>query len=243
MSSHTRVDRPRRISNAPLRWLVAVPAVIGGLALGLWFFAGVVAPGYKTSIAFGIGWFVVASVLIGRIGGRLPSFKAPMRATFLAAAAAAAVGFYWTSIRDDRVNETVATGVAASQVQPSSGAAGGGTANPTPTSPPTNVEVARGTFETRAHSSRGTAAVVELAAGGRKLTFTDFETDNGPDLRVYLVRGGDVDDPVDLGGLKGNVGNQQYDIPSNVDTGAYSTVVIWCRAFSVSFAEADLRSS
>jgi hypothetical protein len=105
------------------------------------------------------------------------------------------------------------------------------------------VEVARGTFETRAHSSRGTAAVVELAAGGRKLTFTDFETDNGPDLRVYLVRGGDVDDPVDLGGLKGNVGNQQYDLPSNVDTGAYSTVVIWCRAFSVSFAEADLRSS
>ena len=90
--------------------------------------------------------------------------------------------------------------------------------------------------------------MVDLAAGGRKLTFTDFETDNGPDLRVYLVRGavqsdGDVDDVVDLGRLKGNVGNQQYAIPEGTDLTAYSTVVIWCRAFSVSFAQAELRAS
>lgn len=250
MSSHTQANRSRRTSNAPYAWLVAVPAVIIGLALGLWLAAGVLAPGYTTSIVFAIAWFVVAGVLVGRLGARFPSFKLPMRATFLGAAAAAAVGFYWTSIRDDRVNETVATGVAASQVQsPNAAAADRGANTAAPPAPaPTNVEVARGLFETRAHSSRGTAAVVDLAGGGRKLTFTDFETDNGPDLRVYLVRGpvrgdGDVDDVVDLGRLKGNIGNQQYAVPDGVDLAAYSTVVIWCRAFSVSFAQADLRPS
>jgi hypothetical protein len=84
-----------------------------------------------------------------------------------------------------------------------------------------------------------------LAQGGRVLTLTRFEVDNGPDLRVYLVAGpatteGEVDDFEDLGGLKGNVGNQQYEIPADVSIDRYSTVVIWCRAFSVLFARAPL---
>lgn len=234
-------------------WALTVPLVIVGLAVGLWFFGGVVAPGYWTSIILGFAWFVLASVLIGLIAKRRPGLKAPMRTTFIVVAVVSAVGFYWTSIRDDRVDEVVAIGVPASQV-PGGGAppseAPVPAATPVPTETPapappaaSNIEVARGAFETRAHSSRGTAAVVDLADGGSKLTFTDFATDNGPDLRVYLVRGGDVDDFVDLGRLKGNVGNQQYAIPNGTDVGAYSTVVIWCRAFSVSFAEAKLRAS
>ena len=77
------------------------------------------------------------------------------------------------------------------------------------------------------------------------LTLTNFEVDNGPDLRVYLVAGpardeSGVDDFEDLGALKGNQGNQQYELPSGVDLERYSTVVIWCRAFSVNFARAPL---
>ena len=77
------------------------------------------------------------------------------------------------------------------------------------------------------------------------LTLTDFDVDNGPDLRVYLVAGparseGEVDEFVDLGALKGNRGDQQYEIPDGVDVGRYATAVIWCRAFSVLFARAPL---
>ena len=109
-----------------------------------------------------------------------------------------------------------------------------------------NVLLARGRFESVAHSARGVATTVRRAAGGDVLTLTSFEVDNGPDLRVYLVAGpardeGEVDDFKDLGALKGNKGNQQYDVPPGVDLERYTTVVIWCRAFSVNFARAPLR--
>ena len=76
---------------------------------------------------------------------------------------------------------------------------------------------------------------------------TNFDVDNGPDLRVYLVAcpattEGGVSDFIDRGGLKGNRGNQQYEIPANVRVERYSTVVIWCRAFSVLFARAPLKA-
>jgi hypothetical protein len=71
-----------------------------------------------------------------------------------------------------------------------------------------------------------------------------FTTDNGPDLFVYLVppdaADGTVDGFVDLGRLKGNQGDQQYDVPAGVDVGPGWRVVIWCRAFSVNFTEAAL---
>jgi hypothetical protein len=78
--------------------------------------------------------------------------------------------------------------------------------------------------------------------GGRVLTLTDFDTDPGPDLRVRLAPGNgtDTDDTVDLGGLKGNKGNQQYKIPSDTDLQKYTAVLIWCRAFSVTFGRAVL---
>src|SRR3954452_25024136 len=50
----------------------------------------------------------------------------------------------------------------------------------------------------------------------------------------------DVRHVVDLGALKGNQGDQQYNIPGRVDLERYSTAVIWCRAFSVLFARAPL---
>ena len=110
----------------------------------------------------------------------------------------------------------------------------------------TNVLLARGSFESVAHSAVGTATAIRTAAGARVLTLTNFEVDNGPDLRVYLVAGpardeSEVEDFEDLGALKGNKGNQQYELPRDIDLGRYTTVVIWCRAFSVNFARAPLR--
>ncbi|HEV2873902.1 MAG TPA: DM13 domain-containing protein, partial [Thermoleophilaceae bacterium] len=107
-----------------------------------------------------------------------------------------------------------------------------------------NVQLAEGDFVSIAHEGSGTARVVELPGGERKLTLTRFETDPGPDLRVYVSTGdpagGDLGDFEDLGELKGNVGNQQYTLPRGLDIGRYSTVVVWCRAFSVAFTSAGL---
>ena len=104
-------------------------------------------------------------------------------------------------------------------------------------------EVASGEFEARDHPGEGTATLVDTG-DGTVLTLTDFATDNGPDLFVYLVPAdapaGSVEGSIDLGTLKGNVGDQQYDVPDDVDAGAGWRVVVWCRAFAVTFTEALL---
>jgi len=222
-------------SGAPPLWarLAAILVAAAVILAGLWLFAGVLAPGYYGSIAFAIGWFVLASLAIGAVARRTPSLKWPLRATYLAIVVLVGGWTAWTTFTDDVVNEQIVQGAATQE----GGAASGG-----------NVELASGEFEGVAHGASGTAAIVELRSGERKLTFAELDTDNGPDLRVYLVAGaatgdGDVDDFVDLGRLKGNRGNQQYTIPKGTDTDRYRTVVIWCRAFTVSFAKAELRGS
>ena len=99
-----------------------------------------------------------------------------------------------------------------------------------------------GTFQSDAHPTAGTATVLGNGTGQRFLRFEDFETDNGPDLNVYLVNSstGDVSDYVDLGDLKGNIGSQNYEIPADVDLTVYDEVVIWCVRFGVGFGDALL---
>lgn len=98
----------------------------------------------------------------------------------------------------------------------------------------TGPALASGRFESLAHDTTGLARVV-----GRTLTLTGFETDAGPDLRIYLSTP-DESAHVDLGALKGNRGDQQYDVPRGTDLDRYSDVLIWCRAFSVGFGRARL---
>ena len=70
---------------------------------------------------------------------------------------------------------------------------------------------------------------------------TSCAPDAGPDLRVYLSTDTDASDFVDLGKLKGNSGNQSYEIPVGTDTAKYNQALIWCRAFTVSFTAAELK--
>ncbi len=113
------------------------------------------------------------------------------------------------------------------------------------------ASLARGTFHGVAHETRGTATVFQLAGGERVLRFTDFETSNGPDVRVYLVAATDASDNetvtkagfVELGPMKGNRGDQNYEIPSTIDLARYQTVTIWCKRFGVNFASAPLVSN
>ena len=109
--------------------------------------------------------------------------------------------------------------------------------------------LATGSFSSRSrYTVVGEATTYELDDGSRLLRLEGFESTNGPDLYVYLTVA-DSDDPdaaldaefVDLGLLTGNIGDQNYVIPADVDLDRFDTAVIWCRRFSAGFGAADLR--
>ena len=112
-------------------------------------------------------------------------------------------------------------------------------------------QLAAGEFHSAAHETRGMATVFQLAGGKKTLRLTNFETSNGPDVHVYLVAAQDAKDNdavtkagfVDLGSLKGNIGDQNYDLPANADLAKYRAVTIWCKRFSVNFGTAPLNST
>lgn len=109
-------------------------------------------------------------------------------------------------------------------------------------------KLASGQFRSLAHETKGTATVFQLADGKKTLRLTDFATSNGPDVHIYLVAANDAKDDdavtkagfIDIGTLKGNIGDQNYELPANTDLGKYRAVTIWCKRFSVNFGTAPL---
>ena len=112
------------------------------------------------------------------------------------------------------------------------------------------MELATGQFHKGAHDTSGTATIYQMG-GNRLLRLTNFKTSNGPDVHVYLVAADDATDSdtvtkagfLELGSLKGNEGDQNYDLPSNADLSKYRAVTIWCKRFSVNFGTAPLQQS
>jgi hypothetical protein len=105
-----------------------------------------------------------------------------------------------------------------------------------------------GRLEAKAHPTNGRATVYESRDGERYLRLTDFTTSNGPDVHVVLARAKDpaLDreivkgnlDYVELGKLKGNQGDQNYNLPASVDLQKYNAVVIYCERFKAVFGVA-----
>lgn len=110
--------------------------------------------------------------------------------------------------------------------------------------------VESGTFYGVMHPTMGTATIYRLADGNRILRFTNFRTSNGPDVHVYLVATDDARDTatvkraavIDLGTIKGNIGDQNYALGADLDLSKYRTVSIWCKRFAVNFGAAPLRA-
>jgi Electron transfer DM13 len=109
------------------------------------------------------------------------------------------------------------------------------------------MELTSGRFISREHGTHGTARVLRLADGREVVRFEGFATSNGPVLVVWLSKnpadgpgGAFADAYVDLGPLKGNVGDQNYPVPTGVDAASYTSVVVWCARFHVPFGAADL---
>ncbi|WP_369253293.1 DM13 domain-containing protein [Geodermatophilus amargosae] len=159
--------------------------------------------------------------------------------------ALAAVTVIWFQpqklLYDDRVDESLPT--AAAEETP---AADGGGAVVT-VAPREPVDLATGTFVSREHETVGAARVVRLPDGQVVVRLEGFATSNGPALHVYLSQNTATGEEaafdeefVDLGPLKGNVGDQNYVVPAGVDATGYTSVVIWCDRFDAAFGAADL---
>ena len=98
-------------------------------------------------------------------------------------------------------------------------------------------------------NARGTAEIVSLPGGGHGIKLHgNFSVTPAPDLRVYLSDAANPSNAgavnaahyVDLGALTSANGEQVYAIPASVNLGNASSVVIWCREFSVFFGVAPL---
>ena len=122
-------------------------------------------------------------------------------------------------------------------------------AMPTAASAGSAQMIASGAFYNVVHEGKGKATIFKLATDARYvLRLEDFQVLNGPDLHVWLVPvdpvpnsvGTEIAGYIDLGKLKGNVGNQNYDLPANLDVKAIKSVVIWCQPFRVPFIAASL---
>ncbi len=108
--------------------------------------------------------------------------------------------------------------------------------------------LARGTFVSDAHETAG-RVVLQHTADGTVLRLEGFSTSNGPDVRIYLVAADSIEgsrtvkraEVIDLGALKGTIGDQNYLVPAGVDLARYKSVSVWCRRFAVNFGSATLQ--
>ncbi len=157
----------------------------------------------------------------------------------------AAVAVVWFQpqklLYDQRVDEVLPSVAAESPPTPRSAA---------PTAAAGPVELASGSFASREHETVGTARVLRLPDDRVIVRFEGFATSNGPVLVVWLTKNAALgaedafdDDYVSLGPLKGNIGDQNYVIPADVDSTGYTSVVVWCDRFDVPFGAADLNPS
>ncbi len=107
-----------------------------------------------------------------------------------------------------------------------------------------------GSFHGQVHSTSGRATIYQEQDGKLILRLTNFKTSNGPDVHVILIAAKDADDNanflkssterVELGNLKGNEGDQNYEIPSGTDLSKFQTVSIYCERFNANFGAAPL---
>jgi hypothetical protein len=161
------------------------------------------------------------------------------RRTVWIVAGVVVLGLGWALFRPELVfvNRTVSEAFPAASAAPTGGAE--------------TLALVHGSFHGVAHETSGAATIHRFPDGSRVLRLTNFKTSNGPDVRVFLVAAADAADNdtvknagyVELGKLKGNVGDQNYDVPADVDLARYRAVTIWCNRFGVNFATAPLKSA
>lgn len=216
--------------------VLSIPAVGAAVVAGVWVTGAVLTEDGSVAMVLTGVWFATAGGLAVLAGLHWRRLAVPVIASWLLTSMAVGAFLLLTSTVDRVVDEDVVT-VPSTSGSPSPTNAGEPTTGAATAKGPQVLSA--GLFSAGAHPTRGRATLVEKPGGARALTLTQFETDPGPDLRVYLVPGdgSSARGALDLGALRGNKGDQQYDVPTDAPDGA---VLIWCRAFSVAFGTAPL---
>jgi hypothetical protein len=230
--------------------LIAALGVALTLGAGLLILQRWVAETKLAAIALVGAWFFLVGIgALVLVRGR-PDLRVPVLGTFAAIVLASTVVGYFTGFRDTTVNEDVVMASVRVDDRDRETALAGGTETPAKAEreakaeqePPGPVELLSGkVVGADGHAGSGDAAVIEAPDGTRHLTLTDFDVDPGAKVVVWLTQDEtSFEDRLDLGALKGNVGDQQYELPADADLRKYDTLVIYCTPFTVRIAVAPL---
>lgn len=222
--------------------LIATALGIGLIVLQRW-----VAETKTAAIVLVAIWFAIVGVTALVVTSRRPELRTPVLGTFAAVLVATVAIGYATGFRDTTVDEDVVMAAERVPERDRDAALAGSTDAPEQAVPERQkadgpVELSQGSFTgADGHAGTGVATVVRDADGSRSLTFTEFEVDPGAQVVVWLTEDeANLDDRIDLGGLKGNVGDQAYELPDDADLRRYDTVVLYCTPFTVRIAVAPL---
>lgn len=155
----------------------------------------------------------------------------------------------WLAFQNVEVNDEIPT------ISAPATTTGDSKSDTTVTSQSNNVDgpvvLAKGDFISHEHNTTGSASIVKLPDGKHQLVFENLNTTNGPDVHVWVSAGEVVEglagfksaqdkEKIDLGVIKGNQGNQVYDLPADFDITKWKSIDLWCDQFDVSFGAAPL---
>ena len=212
---------------------------------------------YRLVVALAGVFVVVALAIVARRRGWLDLVRGhPFRTAAILVpilALALPVGWYLTSplVLSTTIDEPapIAAATPSPTTSPSADASPTVPGSPTPVPAATRSPLAlAGAFHGSDdfHFGRGTARLIETAPGAFIVRLEDFAVRNGPDLYVFLSPSADgyTSGSIELGRLKADIGNQNYDVPAGAldDPGVAASVVIWCKQFSHLFATAPLET-
>ena len=99
-----------------------------------------------------------------------------------------------------------------------------------------------GTFRSAGgYSVTGKVSLIE-STDKLVLSFEDFSSSSGPDLKVYLSKDTRASSIINLGELKALKGNFNYEVDKSRYTPDFRHVLIWCEDFSVLFGSAEINA-
>jgi Electron transfer DM13 len=239
---------PQRRSSWPSRLLVALPGVVAALVFGFFLItkSSEASTAFKSTRAIlYIGGIVVGWVLLSWLLKRF--FRPVWVRSAVMTVLTLLLAFFF--VRPYYVDEVDNTRLVSGRVQDASdlpattaAPAPDQPAAPAATAPAAPVRVSAGQLEGIGHDASGEASIIRLPDGSHVVRFSAFDIEGSPDPIVYLVRGEDqegTDGGVNLGGLRGNVGDaSDYAVPAGTEPGAGWTVLVWCGAFDTPIANA-----
>jgi Electron transfer DM13 len=242
------------VTGSRRRWVLpAIPQVLlfGGMTVMLIVHPNAFTSALHSTRAIAVnaallaGWLLLSLVIVPRVV-RNAAWDAALLSVV---AIAAIVVLIVPTLRDQEVIEEFPAAAAEPTTPPTT--VPGVTTPPGATTPPTTaapppVKVSTGALAGIGHDASGTVSIYRRPDGTSVVALEGIDIEPGPDYRVIVVRGSDVQSPGDgleLDTLRGNQGTQYYEVPSGTAPGDGWTVLIWCRAFGVPVANASQRAT